>query len=175
MDVQNQVKWPPPPSPFLKLNAICCNDLFNWLSLDDLYSLGQTCKRMQRLTSVYFQENFKGASYYTEKLGAFGRDDISAFKQFVQSIEWGIHNKEEDFQSVIMNCDSIREVNIFQSSLSKSMIDCVKVKLNKIETIHLCGIEISSQFNLYEVFLKFCPNLKRLYILDFEKHNNCNK
>ena len=43
VNVQNEE---PTPAIF-KLNAICCDDLFEWLSLEDLHSLGQTCKRMQ--------------------------------------------------------------------------------------------------------------------------------
>lgn len=54
LDVQYQQS-----SDIFKLNAICCDDLFEWLSIKDLYSLGQTCKRMHRLTGLYFQENFR--------------------------------------------------------------------------------------------------------------------
>lgn len=52
------------------------------------------------------------------------------------------------------------------------MIDCIKEKLNKIETINL-NVQSSSLANLYENFLKMCPNLKTLRIrynesLEFE-------
>ena len=37
-----------------KLNDVCSDDLFDWLSLNDLDSLGLTCDRMNRLTGNYF-------------------------------------------------------------------------------------------------------------------------
>ena len=75
VDVQNQGT----PPPILKLNAICCDDLFEWLSLEDLHSLGQTCKRMQRLTGIYFQENFEENAYYYNQNITYNRIRINAF------------------------------------------------------------------------------------------------
>lgn len=40
-DLNNDRNQEPRPAIF-KLNAICCEDLFDWLSLRDLHSLGQT-------------------------------------------------------------------------------------------------------------------------------------
>ena len=57
------------PSPIFKLNAICCDDLFDWVSVKDLHSLGQTCHRMQQLTGYYFRENIKRK--FTVKVGIF--------------------------------------------------------------------------------------------------------
>lgn len=50
---------PPTLPAIFKLNAICCDDLFEWLSIAGLHSLGQTCKRLRQLTGLYFQANFK--------------------------------------------------------------------------------------------------------------------
>lgn len=41
----------------LKLHVICC-ELFDYLSLEDLNSLGKTGNRLHRLVSFYFQQNY---------------------------------------------------------------------------------------------------------------------
>lgn len=119
VDTQNQVN----PSPILKLNAICCDDLFDWLSLRDLQSLGQTCKRMKQLTGVYYRENFNETQTcckrapFTGNSSYFGR--LFVFAQFVPSIHFNFKSQKKDFQYVGMYCDSLREI-AFGGKLDKS-------------------------------------------------------
>ena len=46
------------PTLISKTNAICCKDLFEWISLEDLHSLGQTCKRMQGISGSCSRDTF---------------------------------------------------------------------------------------------------------------------
>lgn len=45
----------------LKLNDDCCEEIFEYLSIKDLYSFGQTCKRMNRIAGIHFQRNYPDA------------------------------------------------------------------------------------------------------------------
>lgn len=151
-----------------KLNAIFCEDLFDWLSLQDLHSLGQTCKRMNRLTGLYFQENIKQLFDCTSQnlfspIWEFSR--FSGFVQYITSVKF-IRCNLEDFRYVDMNFDSIREISFTSISLTKSLINCVKSKLNQIESIHFHSSSGSllENFQLYEDLLKFFSNLTHLCI-----------
>lgn len=169
--LQNQKRLPP----ILKLNAICCDDLFDWLSLEDLHSLGQTCKRMQRLTAIHFKRNFKDLfPYCIEQNLSYAGIRLDGFMQFIQNIKFYTdYSTEKDFQYIGLNCDSLRHVSFISLELTKSKIDCIKVRLDKIETIHMIGVEIPSSVNLYEDFLKCSPNLKTLFIYDLKRDDNC--
>ncbi|XP_055305879.1 uncharacterized protein LOC129570339 [Sitodiplosis mosellana] len=158
--VDSQQKESPPA--IFKLNAICCDDLFEWLEIEDLHSLGQTCKRMHRLTGLYFRESFKQTLRCIDQTILHDRMNLNGFIQYVQSIQLSYRNREEDFQYIADNCDSLRQISFHMITLTKALIDCIKPKLNKIESIHLH--RIATKFHSFEDFLKFCPNLKRLCV-----------
>lgn len=40
-----------------KLNVDCLNKVFDYLSFDDVHSIGKTCKPMQQVAGGYFQTN----------------------------------------------------------------------------------------------------------------------
>lgn len=157
VDTQNQINA----SPILKLNAICCDDLFDWLSSDDLHSLGQTCKRMKQLTGVYFRENFNSELCCWNP---FTGSPPYIFAPFVRSIFFSFLSQKKDFQYAGMYCDSPREIAFGGAKLDKSRIGYIKAKLDKIETIKLINPDMPSSFNLYDDLLKFCPNLKILVL-----------
>lgn len=172
VDTRNQVNA----SPILKLNAICCDDLFDWLSSEDLHSLGQTCKRMKQLTGVYLRDNLNivlsgfefPQSYRCEGYVPY------IFAPFVKTVRFNILSQKKDFQYVGKHCDSLRKIS-FEGKLNKSKIGCIKAKLSKIETIGLFYLEMPSSFNLYDDLLKFCPNLKKLSIQTEENIHKYNK
>lgn len=162
--VQNEE---PTPAIF-KLNAICCDDLFEWLSLKDLHSLGQTCKRMQRLTGVYFQENFtEHPTCERETLFYYETTRIPKFITFVRSVNFFETDDDCDFQYFASNCEKLREISFFgiRHDVKATFIDCIKDKLGDIEMINWSDVWPSIRF--YEDFFKFCPNLKTLR-LDYE-------
>lgn len=62
--------------PIFKLNGHCFDELFDYLSLKDLHSLGQTSKSMQQMTGTFFKFNYSA--------------------QFITSITIGINILKED-------------------------------------------------------------------------------
>lgn len=165
VNVQNQDSLPP----ILKLNAICCDDLFDWLSLEDLHSLGQTCKRMHRLTGLYFQENFKETLIYENQDIYHTNNYLSKsirLNKFMQFARCVLLRSNSDLQYFAANCDSVRSIDfaVKEGTFTEAMIDCIKLKLDKIEVIKFSGSRKPYKLNFYENFLKLCPNLKTLCV-----------
>lgn len=155
------------PAFILKLNAICCDDLFDWLSLKDLHSLGQTCKRMHRLTGLYFQENFKQTIICGDQ-SIYHRDtnhnkiQLNGFIEFVQNIKISGF-KIKKFQYIKSNCKTLRKITFGRGKLTKHMINLIKEKLNKVEVLQLNGTNLKPN-NLYNDLIAFGPNLKEVIV-----------
>ena len=45
------------PPPYLKLIADCWEHIYDYLSMKDIISIGQTCKRMNQMSGYYIREN----------------------------------------------------------------------------------------------------------------------
>lgn len=52
-----------PAAAIFKLNVNCLNDIFDYLSLHDIQSIGQTCKLLQQAAGEYFQANHVTEAY----------------------------------------------------------------------------------------------------------------
>lgn len=52
-------------SPISKLNPDCLDEIFDYLTMDDLYSFGRTCKLMQKIAGNYFKLNYLAATTYS--------------------------------------------------------------------------------------------------------------
>lgn len=50
-------------SPIFELNGHCFDEIFEYLSLKELHSLGQTCKSMQQMTGEFFTRNYSTAEF----------------------------------------------------------------------------------------------------------------
>ena len=61
-----------------RLNMDCFEAIFDYLSLKDLHSFGQTCRAMQQMAGDYFQRNFKSAEKFSAKM---------AFTRFIQTMK----------------------------------------------------------------------------------------
>lgn len=84
IQIQLRLSW--------RMNAICCDDLFEFLSIRDQYALSQTSKRMHRLTGLYLQENFKNIEFFCKHLNIYHYDEngtakYSGWAQFIQNIK----------------------------------------------------------------------------------------
>lgn len=84
-------------SSIFKLNGHCFDKLFEFLSLKDLHSLGQTCKSMQQMTGEFFTRNYSAAKFNCLSDGIYVVDNkavnsaeyvpIPGFIQFITWIE----------------------------------------------------------------------------------------
>lgn len=161
-------------SDIFKLHAIACDDLFEYLSLKDLHSIGMTCRRMNRLAGMYFQENFRGEWFCLTKNGgiesrAFSRYDLSGFARFSENTL--VHElTKEVFHYIQSNFPSIKNI-LFGEILHGPFpsFEEFKITLAKLEFVE---IPLIGNGDIYEPFLKFCTNLKGIRIRTYAKNNN---
>lgn len=68
---KQSLESPPPeqPTEFLSLNDDCIFKVFEFLPLNDLYSMKRVCKRLFDLTSNQFERQYKGKWIYLKETG----------------------------------------------------------------------------------------------------------
>lgn len=156
-----------PPAIF-KLHAIACEDLFEYLSLKDIYSIGMTCKRMNRLAGLYFKENLHNMVTRVKENGIIFRSneelmDLSGFSEFVETVRFD-GREIKSFQYVESNCASVKKVIINNAlggtKVNTSIMD--NLKLVKIRDYVCANDEIISDL------LKLCKNVQSLQL--YVKH-----
>ena len=124
---------------------------------------------MQRLTGVYFQENFlEPPACKNQSLYYYHGTKIPGFITFIRRVQFLSHTEEDDYQYIASNCEKLREISFFyvEHDLpnATTFIDRIRDKLGDIEMIN--WYEYWPSIRFYEDFLKFCSNLKtlRLYV-----------
>lgn len=151
-------------SPIFKLHALACDDLFEYLSFKDLHSLGQTCKRMNQLTGLYSQENFRDAWLENWNncitINLFKANGFSHYAENV-SIYLSDLKQMRYFESKFRSIKNVQLIGYFD--LTDSMIDCLKKILSKVESIEFIGFHFTGKF--YQEFSKYSPKLKSLRII----------
>lgn len=156
-----------PPSIF-KLDIDCCEELFEYLPLDDLHSLGQTCKRMYQYTGHYVRDNYKATQFMWSNGNLFVYFNhqnvmVNGFIEFISILR--ICNKQMNkFAKIATKFKSIKQLRL---DLISCRIDCSNLaeilqRCEEIELIKYLGIFIG---DLYENVLKFCINLKHLKVI----------
>lgn len=149
--------------PIFKLDIDCFEEIFDWLSLKDLYALCETCKRLQTVAGLYFQQNFASIEVQCEEDGisVLNRSfRIDAFSPFIRKL--CIYGNLNCYKYVAANCKSLKELQLFGNTLTTKKIECIKEILTSIDALHFHGGQIDGHF--YEQFLTFCPHLKRLSV-----------
>ncbi|XP_055306314.1 uncharacterized protein LOC129570648 [Sitodiplosis mosellana] len=151
-----------------KLDVDCFEELFGWLSLDDLHAFGQTCKRMQQVAGHYFRLTYPGVEVLCRSDGIYygaikySRNNvkINGFADYVENIR--IH-EEGSFRFAQLNeFKSLKEIYFCRISLTDERIACIKKFLGKAEVIEM--VDCDNTEDLYERFLKYCTDMKHLSV-----------
>lgn len=160
-----------------KVNVDCLDKIFDYLSAKDLHSMGKTCRAMQQAAGEYFQLNFGAAEkflgtngvktvYSTHENVHNDRIETPAFNRFTQFLS---HYYEElgPLRYVNSHADEFEAVNHLY--LVCLQIDSAKAKylqklLPKVEIMQIRQCTVRG--DLYDILLKHCKNLVRLYIQD---------
>lgn len=139
-----------------KLDVDCCEELFEWLSIEDLHSLGQTCKRMHRIAGMFFRQNYPCAHIFDKNDGIYYcANRLDGFTEYVEHINCYSRTMDmAELEKIGAKCKSLKEMSFmtFDETIEKSEI------LGKIESLQITGDTLNEQF------LDFCPNLKRILI-----------
>lgn len=155
-----------------KLDIECFDEICDYLTTENLLSLGQTCKMMQRVVGKYFKANYTAASKFGGSDGIYrvfssNRTEpaqISGFNEFVRYISHTtnglgplryIESHSEQFESII-------HINFESFDLTRAGVNCLQQILSKLEIVQFKQCTLQCHF--YEAFLKHCTNLQRLYI-----------
>lgn len=122
-----------------KLNADCCELVFEWLSLENLLSLRSTCKRMKLVVDYYIKLNY----CKVRRSNISGRLHLMEITQMkLKCFEW------------------IKYLRISMTELNQTDIDGIKYVLNQLEALKFDEVKVNGDF--YETVLKHCPQLKYL-------------
>lgn len=141
-----------------KLDVDCCEEIFEWLSIKDLYSFGQTCKRMNRIAGMYFYQNYPGLKVKS----GFGKiycdsTRLDGFSEFIENITLICDaSHAQQLKYIESNCKSLKAIEfIVYDSFISNRLSLIRKVLAKIESIII--VENCPNENI----LDFCPNLKK--------------
>lgn len=174
-------------SKIFKLNIDCFDELFEWLSRNDLDTLGQTCTLMQLIVGDYFQRNFRAIEIRAEEDGLYVNDTRSAnfyrsaqklhsFDKYIQKLSLcensiGIEDGVRLFCYVGKNCTkSIKHIQFMNVLLTQIEMEWIEKILGTCETISIEDCLVKRPF--YEKFPEFCGCLKNLYVKDCRWNRN---
>lgn len=166
---------PPPSPPIFKLNVDCMDEIFEYLPLNDLYSLGQTCKHMRKKAGEYFKRNFKSADKFGSDHGIFTvySDHEGVIDQrtqtlgFIQYINRIAHDNKTIAPLLYIELltdrfESIKHIYLANLMLNSVKVECLRRLLAKVETVQIRRCSMDN--DLHRVLLKFCKNLKQLHV-----------
>lgn len=159
------------------LNNDCLGLIFDYLSMKDLHSFGQTCKAFQQIAGEYFERNYKSSEKFTSSDGIYTvysdqngvinqRTQTSAFNRFINYISHYYENLEplRYIQAHSDEFKSINQIYLVCLILNATKIECLKKLLAKIEIIQIRQCTTDGDF--YDILLKWCGNVKRIYVQD---------
>lgn len=171
-----------------KLDIDCYEELFEYLSLGDLISVGKTCKFLQRIAGYILQLNYKniGCLAVGKKIfiyDAFRKIDYTNVEHlygFITTIsidpantksymnkydKYASHGKKEKILADLSKFRRLRKIVFILWDFYKSDMEANKVIFSKVESLHICGGARIPKGCFHENVLTFFPNLKRLEIL----------
>lgn len=163
--------------PIFHLNNDCFEEIFEYLSLDEISCIGQTCKKMQQIAGEYFQRNFKSAekfsgidgvhTVFSNRHGIVNkRTQTSIFNEYINYISH-YYEEIEPLLYIQLHCDDFSSINhlyLVCLTIDSIKLSYLQALLPKIKILQFRQCTMCSDF--YDEFLKYCRKLKRLYIQD---------
>lgn len=153
------------------LNDNCLEEVMEWLSLADLVSLSQTCKRMQMVASHYF-----GRKYPTKRMTVkMDRQRIEywpremyvqRFREYFQNV--AIRGRQPVVYRHVGNmCNKMpRKLRILEANnLTEIHGNCIEELLHHVEIVEFEECSFATEF--FDCFLKHCHNLRQLVLKSF--------
>lgn len=158
-----------------KLDVDCFEEVFNLLSLKDLYAFGLTCKRIKKMAGYHFKLKYPGAIVVWQSSGLYWNGvTINQFNDDIVSLQFD--RADIDYFSIIKSNSfkSLKKISLHLVDLTEEKITCLKEILSKIEIVDLCKCNITGDW--YARFLQYCKNMKQLSLrdMDFNVEFGCN-
>lgn len=162
-------------APILRLNIDCCEEVFDYLPLADLYALGQTCRSMRKVVGEYFKETYASVDIQLADKNsiqvwpqAVFRDDfvkMENFNEFAPKLT--INVNQNDYHD--MNIDEFTSLNQLYFTNGKITDANMTNFRKKLANIEMLNLECSEIDEPYGSVLKYCKRLKHLSIHTHEK------
>lgn len=154
----------------LKLNIDCFEELFDYLPLEDLISVGHTCKRLCQVTGYILQQNHSGINAYIEddrlKLGQC--DQAEYLVQFINHISINSAKNFKYFLKIQSKFRQLRQIELSNVKIKMFQVKRMKRILNKLEYLRWYWCKINGNF--HKTILASCPSLRHLCI-DIEHYD----
>lgn len=161
----------------LKLNIDCLEDTFDYLPLEDLINIGETCKRMQLVAGYCFSQNYSGEAIWSiendfrlnphswtmDMIHADYRSFFSftiSVKHFAPFIRLIQINSCKGFEYLLCAQSKLRrlkQIRISCMKLTQTEVDRMADVLSKVEVLSFYDCTL----NVNELIAN-CPNLRRL-------------
>ncbi|XP_055301895.1 uncharacterized protein LOC129568251 [Sitodiplosis mosellana] len=145
-----------------RLNVDCFEDIFDYLSLEDLAIVGQISKRIQRVVGHYFRQSYVAARATFHSDFEINYVYAKCFIEFVQKIR--VIQSDEEFCRFLQwnHLESLKQIRLYDQHLTRNKIECMKQILSQVEAVELLECKIEGDF--FESLLVFCSNMKRLCV-----------
>lgn len=167
---------------FQNLDDKCIESILKYLSLDDLYSMSRTCKRIKKLAGLQFQRMCPNSSVSIEMTDQgtfqteFEENFDFLFSSSVQKVTMTSYIYDHDpaplFTHLKQNfCPNLKELHLYRIKCDKrnDLGHSIKAQLTNLKIISFDRCAIA---DIHKQFLKNCPNLTHLRMK--EKGHNVN-
>lgn len=157
-----------------KLNVHCLHNIFDYLSLRDVHSVGQTCQSLQQIVGEYFQSNY--VDEYKDIESIADAHQANVFSKFHQHILFSTFlQRRRTMQQLIShaanNChQKFKRLWFSNVNLTGADIQSLQNKWEFIESVKIDHCVANREF--CEDFSKLCVNLRRLYVIEFNCREN---
>lgn len=159
-----------------KLDIDCCEELFDFLPLEDLISVGKTCKFFQQVIGYILQLNYKRIDCGVDGEAIFIHNPFTSYTDytnadhlfgFIKTLTLATSPEirknllcENHISNGLSKLRRLKKIDFINWKLSKAEMETNKVVFSKIETLNFFFFKNMESF--HENVLNFFPNLKHL-------------
>lgn len=146
-------------SDIFKLDNECFDAMFDYSSMEDVISIGKTCKRLQQVAGSFFDQNYSGIQITSNSNGfELHHIDVTHFAEFIRRVIIYSPSGLKYLLNVPSTLQQLKEIEFRRIELNQPEIDVMQETLNcKVEILRLKDCKL----DLNEIIVQ-CPNLKRL-------------
>ncbi|XP_055307186.1 uncharacterized protein LOC129571411 [Sitodiplosis mosellana] len=160
------------PECIFKLDVDCFEELFEWLSMEDLRALRRTCTRFKKVIDYYIESNYPngfGMLYfddYLQHFELFSADFCKLFKE----IEISDHQLTEDVIGRIKNVH-LNRVTILSNDIGIKYLDAFLQHCTNLKTLNIIFHEVLAESEMGKQWLhRHYPQLEHLIMCDYRDY-----
>ncbi len=154
----------------LTLHIDCFGELFEYLPLEDILCMGQTCKQLHENVLNILQQCYSGAEIILPtrnelRIGNVDKIDICIeFIEFAHRISVYCDLGFIYLNQIQSKFIRLRHLHMHLVDINQHRMNGLKGCLKELEVLQLSSCDIKG--GVHEMILAFCPNIKRLGLID---------